>query len=118
MSLTIGGVVVDKFVNPPQISDKFRARSVEYTLDGTAKEDRLGGTKREIKLPFGVLSSAIWDTLKEQLSQETIPVSGFVGHREIRGTFRLVEDEVPTPVLYVSDNGYVTKPFTVSLEEV
>lgn len=118
MALVIGGITVDNMIMPPQISDTYRARSVVYSLDGTALEDRLGGTKKKLTLPFGTISQSQWEALKTVLSQKNITVSGYLGSLNVGGTYRLADDEIPTPVLYVKNNTYMCKPFTVTIEEV
>lgn len=119
MAFMLGGTVIDSMIFPPHISDKWRARSVEYSLDGTALEDRLGGTKKVIKLPFGIISQTKWENLKTILSQKTISVSGNIGKLNVGGTYRLADDEVPTPVLYVEKSEeYMCQPFTITIEEV
>lgn len=118
MSLMIEGNTVDDIIMPPTISDKWRSRSVEYTLDGTALEDRLGGTKKSIRLPFGVISQSRWELIKTALTKKNITVAGNIGGIAINSIFRLADDEVPTPVLYVENNEYMCQPFTVTIEEV
>ena len=119
MAITIGGIAVDTMIMPPHISDKWRARNVEYSLDGSALEDRLGGTKKLIKLPFGVIPQTKWEKLKSVFSQKTINASGYIGGLNITGIYRLVDNELPTPVLYVdTTNEYMCQPFTVTIEEV
>ena len=119
MALTIGTITVDTMIMPPHISDKWRARSVQYTIDGTACEDRLGGTKKIIKLPFSIISQTKWESLKNILSQKTIAANGYVGGLDVSGTYRLADDELPTPILYVGENNeYMCQPFTVTIEEV
>lgn len=118
MALTIGGIAVDSMIMPPYIADKYRARSVEYSLNGTALEDRLGGTKKEVKLSFGVISQNQWESLKTVLTQKNISVSGYVGGLNAGGTYRLADDNVPTPVLYVENSVYMCQPFSVTIEEV
>ena len=118
MALTIGGIAVDAMIMPPHISDKWRARGVQYTLDGTALEDRLGGTKKVIRLSFGVIPQTKWESLKSVISQNTISVNGYVGGLNVSGTYRLADDNVPTPVLYVENSEYMCQPFTITIEEV
>lgn len=118
MALTIGGITIDSFVAPPQYSDKYRARSVQYSLNGTALEDRLGDTKKEVKLSFGVISQNVWQSLKAVISQKTFTVSGYVGSLNFGGTYRLADDNVPTPILYDNNGIYMCRPFSITIEEV
>lgn len=118
MAFSIGGINVEKYILAPKISDKYRARSVEYSLNGTALEDRLGGTKKEIVIPLGVTSQDIWERLKSVLMSKTISVSGYVGGLNISGTYRLSDDGIPTPVLYEDNSTYVCEPLSFTLEEV
>lgn len=118
MSLMLEGNALDSLIMPPHISDKWRSRGVEYTLDGTALEDRLGGTKKVIKLPFGVIPQTKWEPLKAVLSKKSFELLGNVGGSSVSGTYRLADEEIPTPVLYVEDDEYMCQPFTVTIEEV
>lgn len=119
MSLTIGGLAVDKYITPPTITDVHRARSVSYAINGTAHEDRLGTRKTKLSLTFALLPANVHETLRSVMNTKTISVSGFVGNRTVSGTFRMIEDELPAPVLYVgSDNQYYCNAFSISLEEV
>ena len=119
MSLTIGGITVDSYIETPVFSNNFRARSVLYSLDGTAKEDRLGGSKKAIKIQFSVLPASVWENLKNVLGQKTFSVSGAIGSLGVSGTYRLKDEELNTPVLYVHKDGtYYCQPFSVNIEEV
>lgn len=119
MSLSIGGITVDALIMPPNISNKWRARSVRYSLDGTALEDRLGSAKKTLTLPFGVIPQSKWESLKNVLSQKTVTVSGYIGSLYINSKFRVSDDEIPTPILYVDENSqYVCRPFTINMEEI
>lgn len=119
MALSIGGVNVENYILSPKISDRYRARSVEYSLNGTALEDRLGGTKKDLTLFFGVISQNLWEQLKDVLKNKTISVSGYIGTLNVGGTYRLSENDIPTPILYVEENGsYMCEPLSFTLEEV
>lgn len=119
MSLTIGGMAVDKYITPPTITDVQRARSVSYSISGTAHEDRLGKRKNKITLTFALLPANVHETLRSVTNNKTISVSGYVGNRSVSGTYRMIEDELPAPVLYVgSDNQFYCNAFSISFEEV
>ena len=119
MALTIDGIEIDSFIEPPVFSDNFRARSVLYSLDGTAKEDRLGSSKKAMKIPFSVLPASDWEDLKSVLERKTFSVSGFIGSLNAGGTYRLKDEAINTPVLYVgSDGTYYCQPFSITIEEV
>lgn len=114
----VGTTEVANYVESPVITHRFRARSVVYTLDGTAKEDRLGTAKRVLTLPFALVPSEIWESLRNTILQNTISVSGNIGGAEVSGSYRLSGNDIPTPVLVIHNNKYVTQPFTVTLEEI
>lgn len=118
--MTIGGVTVDSYISPPTLTHRFRARSVIYALDGTAKEDRLGGTKKLLTLPFAVISSDTWESLRAIMERDNFLVAGNVGGADVSGTFRLSGNDIPTPILYVDrhTHKYMCQPFTVVIEEV
>lgn len=118
MAFSIGGINVERHILAPKITDKYRARSVEYSLNGTALEDRLGGTKKELEISLGVTPQSVWESLKKVLTEKTISVSGYVGGLDISGTYRLSDDDIPTPILYVDGSSYVCEPLSFTLEEV
>ena len=119
MALTISGLAVDEYISPPKIIDAHRARSVTYALNGTAHEDRLGTRKTKLQLTFVLLPASIHENLRTITNNKTISVSGSVGSRSVSGTFRMVEDELPAPVLYVGgDNKFYCSAFAITLEEV
>ena len=116
--MQIENVTIDRYIQPPTVTRRFRSRSVVYTLDGTAKEDRLGGTKLILTLPFALLPSEIWETLKPLLAAQTISVTGYVGVMLVSGIYRLSDNDIPTPVMIVQNGLYRCQPFTVTLEEI
>lgn len=121
MAITVGGLTVDQYITAPVFRDMFRARSCEYSLNGTAREDRLGQTKKQLELTFFMLPANISGTLRGILLQKEISVSGFIGGASsinVGGTYRLVGDEIPTPILVVHCGKYYCRSFTVILEEV
>lgn len=118
MSISINGISIDKFIIPPEINSVQRARSVTYALDGTAKEDRFGNFKKQIVITFALLNSKDWESIKPNLEQKTITVSANVGGASATGTYRLVNDTLPTPILVVRNGSYYCKPFTITLEEI
>lgn len=118
--ITVGGQNVDKYVQMPTVTHRYRARSVVYTLDGTAKEDRLGGSKKVLTLPFVLIKATVWETLRSVLTADTVNVFGSIGGVSVNGNYRLLGNDIPTPILVVerSSNNYVCQPFTVVLEEI
>lgn len=118
MSISINSILLDKFITPPEISLVHRSRSVTYALDGTAKEDRLGGYKKQIAITFALLKSQDWETIRPNLTQKTISVNANFGGTSATGTYRLVNDTLPTPILVVRNGIYYCKPFTMTLEEI
>lgn len=118
MALSINSITVDRFITPPEINQIHRARSVEYALDGTAKEDRLGEYKKQLVINFALVKAADWEHIRSNLMLKEISVSGNVGGSSASGTYRLVNDTLPTPILVVINDSYYCKPFTVTLEEI
>ncbi|MCM1335836.1 MAG: hypothetical protein NC084_13505 [Bacteroides sp.] len=121
MAITVGGIAVDKYVTAPVFREVFRARSCEYTLDGTAREDRLGSTKRRLELTFSMLPASVHNTLRAVLKEKEIEVEGAIGGGdkiELDGTYRAVEDEISTPILVVHNGKFYCQSFTVTLEEI
>lgn len=121
MAITVGGLTVDKYITTPTYRDTFRARSCDYTIDGTAREDRLGKTKKRIELTFAMLPANIHNTLRTILKQKEITVSGFIGGAatiDVGGKFRFADNEIPTPILVVHEGKYYCQPFTINLEEI
>lgn len=117
--ITIGSIQIDGMVQTPMVTPRFRARSVVYALDGTAKEDRLGDAKKMLTLPFVLISSDDWSRLNAAISAETITVNGLLGGYSLNGTYRLSGNDFPMPVLYQDRLGKVMcQPFTVVLEEI
>lgn len=118
--ITVGGQNVDKYVQMPTVTHRYRARSVVYTLDGTAKEDRLGGAKKLLTLPFALVTAAVWEVLRPELTANEVTASGDIGGVDISGTYRLSGNDIPTPILVVdkTTGQYVCQPFTVTLEEI
>ena len=121
MAITVGGLTVDKYITAPTYRDAFRARSCAYTLDGTAREDRLGKTKKRLELTFAMLPANVSNTLRNILQQKEITVSGFIGGGDsidVGGKYRFADNEIPTPILVVHGGKYYCQPFTVNLEEI
>lgn len=121
MAITVGGITVDKYVTMPVFREVFRARSCEYALDGTAREDRLGSAKKRLELTFSMLPANVHNTLRAVLEKKEIAVSGFIGGGDsisVGGTYRAVEDEIATPILVVHDGKFYCQNFTVTLEEI
>lgn len=118
MAISIAGTPIDKYITQPQCGIAHRSRSVAYTLNGNAREDRLGGFKKTLTLTFGALPEKVWEPLKAQLQQKTVAVTGYVGMMNVTGSYRLTGDELPTPVLVVIENGYYCQNFSISLEEI
>lgn len=118
MSISINSILIDKFITPPEINLVHRSRSVTYALDGTAKEDRLGSYKKQILITFALLKSQDWESIKPNLTQKTISVNASIGGVSATGTYRLVNDTLPTPMLVVRNGSYYCKPFTITLEEI
>lgn len=120
--LLVGGLEVADIIQSPTLTYRFRARSVVYALDGTAKEDRLGAAKKVLTLPFALVPADTWESLRTAIMQNTVSVSGNLGGVDAGGTYRLYGNDIPTPVLVLlDDNGnkkYVTQPFNVTLEEI
>ena len=117
MSLLIGNIDVDRYIVPPKVDLNYRARSVLYALDGTAHEDRLGKTKKQLGLTFAACPSYVWEKLKLILNDKEITVFGKVGTVSVTGKYRLSENVLPTPVDVVIDNTYYCT-VSVTLEEV
>lgn len=118
MSISINTIPIEKFIIPPEINLVHRSRSVTYALDGTAKEDRLGNYKKQIVITFALLKSQEWEKIRPNLAQKTISVNASVGGISATGTYRLVNDTLPTPILVVRNGSYYCKPFTITLEEI
>lgn len=121
MAITVGGLTVDKYITTPTYRDAFRARSCEYTIDGTAREDRLGQTKKRLELTFAMLPANVHNSLRTILQQKEITVSGFIGSVDtinVGGKYRFADNEIPTPVLVVHGGKFYCQPFTVNLEEI
>lgn len=118
--MTLGDVTIDRYISPPTVTHRFRARSVLYALDGTALEDRLGGVKKVIAIPFGRIAADVWENLRTVIEGDDITVSGSVGGADVAGTYRLSGNDIPTPILYVDKRThlYMCQPFTVTIEEV
>lgn len=118
MSISINSITLDEFITPPEINLVHRSRSVTYALDGTAKEDRLGSYKKQIVITFALLNSEDWESIRPNLEQKTISVNARFGGISATGTYRLVNDTLPTPILVVRNGSYYCKPFTITLEEI
>ena len=117
--ITVGGILVDDMVQTPTVTPRFRARSVVYALDGTAKEDRLGNAKKTLTLPFVLISSDEWNRLSTAITSETVTVDGALGGYSLNGTYRLSGNDFPMPVLYQDkQNKVMCQPFTIVLEEI
>lgn len=120
--IMVGGIEVSSYIQQPVVNYRFRARSVVYALDGTAKEDRLGDAKKVLTLPFALVPADTWEGLRAAIMQNTVLVSGNIGGADVGGTYRLYGNDIPTPILVVfNENGsgkYVTQPFNVTLEEI
>lgn len=118
MSISVNSILIDKFIIPPEINLVHRSRSVTYALDGTAKEDRLGSYKKQIIITFALMKSQDWELIRPNLTQKTISVNANIGGISATGTYRLVDDTLPTPILVVRNGNYYCKPFTITLEEI
>lgn len=116
--MQVGSIEVDRYIEAPVITHRLRARSVVYTLNGTAKEDRLGTAKKVLTLPFALVPADIWESLRVTIAHNTVSVSGNVGGVDASGTYRLLGNDIPTPVLVVQGDKYVTQKFNVTLEEI
>lgn len=116
--MIVGGINIDKYVQSPTVTHRFRARSVVYALDGTANEDRLGDAKKMLTLPFALVPATDWETVRTALSAKEISVSGGIGGIGVSGKYRLAGNDIPTPILNVYNGIYVTQPFSVTLEEI
>ncbi len=123
MAITLNGVELDKYITPPDYEDVYRARSVVYALDGTAREDLLGAPKKRIRFTFPRLEASVWEDLKNafaysEWSYSTVGINGYIGNLYVLGEFRLADESIPTPVLVVIDDVYYCKPFSLTFEEV
>lgn len=121
MAITVGGITVDKYVTAPVFREVFRARSCEYTLDGTAREDRLGSAKKRLELTFSMLPANVHNALRAVLAKKEIEIKGSVGggdRIELDGMYRAVGDEIDTPILVVHNGKFYCQSFTVTLEEI
>lgn len=117
--ITIGSVQnIDKYITTPEFDTVYRARSVRYAIDGTAHEDRLGSGKKQLKLPFVLCPESVWESVKQQISAKNITVTGSIGGISINGTYRLLDNAIPTPVFVIMNNKYRCGTVTVTLEEV
>ena len=116
--ILIAAIQTDRYIQSPTLTHRYRTRNVVYTLDGTAQEDRLGGAKKMLTLPFALLPGEVWRTLRTALTASTVPVSGSVGSDDVSGNYRLAGNDIPTPILYVDNGEYICQPFTVTLEEI
>lgn len=116
--LSVCSVEVDKYIESPVLTYRFRARNVVYTLNGTAREDRLGKAKKMLTLPFALVPADIWEQLRASLMLNTVSVSGGIGGADASGTYRLFGNDIPTPILVVQNDKYVTQAFSVTLEEI
>lgn len=116
--IEVAGYEIDGYIQPPTITYRNRARSIVYALDGTAKEDRLGSSKKIIALPFVLLPASVWEGLRAALQTLEIVVSGSVGGCTVSGRYCLYGNDIPTPVLYVDHGSYICQPFSVTLEEI
>lgn len=118
MSVKIGNIEIGKYIAAPTVVEEWRSRSVKYTIDGTASEQRLGLPKKRIDISFGVISANVWEPIKVLLSAEDILLSGSIGGLSINGTYRIKENEIPTPILMIQNGKYYCNPFSITLEEV
>lgn len=118
--INAAGYNIDDCVQMPTVTHRFRARSVVYALDGTAKEDRLGNSKKILTLPFVLISAEKWESLRNGLTTNIVAVTGDIGGVSISGSYRLSGNDIPTPILVIDKrtNRYICQPFTVTLEEI
>lgn len=116
--ITIAGYAADRYIIPPQCGLAHRSRSVAYTLDGGAREDRLGKYKKTLILTFGLLPSDMWEGLKKKLQEKVIPVSGSLCGMDVNGDYRMTDDAIPTPLLVLTGGRYYCQTFSISLEEI
>lgn len=123
MAITLNGVELDKYITPPDYEEVYRARSVVYSLDGTAREDLLGAPKKKIKFTFPRLEFSVWEDIKNtfaysEWSYTAAAINGYVGNLYVLGEFRLVDESIPTPVMVVINGVCYCKPFSLTFEEV
>lgn len=115
--LSIDNTEVDEYILPPQCDLVYRSRSVRYALDGSAYEDRLGNPKKRLTLTFVRCPELFWEAMKRSLQKEIIVVSGGVGGFDLAGSYRLLSNDLPTPVTVVHGGQYYCNA-SVELEEI
>lgn len=114
MIFKIGEIDVGKLIIPPEISDTFRSQSVNYTLDGSAVIDRVSAlSKTHIVVQIPLIDSVKWAEIKAVIAAISFPVTV----DEKTYTMHL-DGDIPTPVIYTADGGYICGDIALSFEEV
>lgn len=114
MLFKIGDIDLGKLIIPPEITDVFRSQSVNYTLNGSAIIDRISEfSKKRITVQLPLIDSARWGEIKTVIAGMTFSV---MVDSEIY-TMRL-DGDIPTPVIYTTEDGYFCGDISLTFEEV
>lgn len=74
MIIKIGTTDISKMVTSYKKGQTCRGQSVQYSLDGTAHVDRIGGYKTTITISLGVMPVTSWTTICNLLKSVSIAV--------------------------------------------
>ncbi|MBP1543800.1 MAG: hypothetical protein J6A16_06870 [Oscillospiraceae bacterium] len=114
MIFMIGDIDMGKLMIPPEISDTFRSQSVNYTLNGSAVIDRISEfTKKRISVQIPLIPSDKWAEIKAIITPMSFPVAV----DDSTYTMRL-DGDIPTPVIYTTEGGYLCGDISLVFEEV
>ncbi len=114
MVFKISDIDVGKLILPPQITDVHRSQSVNYTLNGSCIIDRISAAaKKQIAVQIPLIDSAKWAEVKAVISLMSFAVTV----DDTAYTMRL-DGDIPTPVLYTTEGGYVCSDISLVFEEV
>lgn len=67
MTITIGDIDISKYITSCTVSAAYRGESTIYTLDGTARTDRIGGIKLKFALSLGLMSMTNWQAIYDRV---------------------------------------------------
>ncbi len=113
MRITINGYDVSKLITGYTVDKSCRGKSVSYTLDGTAKVDRIGDFKNTFHLTFGLISVSQWEKISAEIQKTGITLSEDGAEYNVH----LINNPSAATV-YEDNTGRYISNVTIDLEEV
>lgn len=113
MRITINGYDISKLIIGYTVDKSCRGKSVVYTIDGTAKVDRIGDFKSNYRLTFGLLSISQWEQILTEIKKSAITLTEDGSEYNVHLT-----NDPSAETVYQDVTGRYVSNITVELEEI